>query len=103
MAGTLTGIDAVSGGRKFQVQAVRAVQRHETRRQAARVQGDGGFDLKYGLTKAMTLDVTYRTDFSQVEVDQQQVNLTRFSIFFPEKREFFLENSGVFAVTGAGT
>ena len=45
----------------------------------------------------LTLDVIYRTDFSQVEVDQQQVNLTRFNLFFPEKREFFLENSGNFS------
>ena len=50
----------------------------------------------------MTVDVTYRTDFSQVEADQQQVNLTRFNIVFPEKREFFLENTGVFAVGGSG-
>jgi hypothetical protein len=49
----------------------------------------------------MTLDATYRTDFAQVEVDQQQVNLTRFNLFFPEKRDFFLENSGIFAF-GAG-
>jgi hypothetical protein len=58
---------------------------------------DFGVDLKYGLTPRMTLDLTYRTDFSQVEVDQEQVNLTRFSLFFPEKRDFFMENSGVFA------
>jgi len=58
---------------------------------------DGGVDLKYGLTPRLTLDLTYRTDFSQVEVDQEQVNLTRFSLFFPEKREFFIENAGIFA------
>jgi hypothetical protein len=58
---------------------------------------DFGVDLKYGLTPRMTLDLTYRTDFSQVEVDQEQVNLTRFSLFFPEKRDFFMENSGVFS------
>jgi hypothetical protein len=58
---------------------------------------DGGVDLKYGLTPRMTMDLTYRTDFSQVEVDQERVNLTRFSLFFPEKREFFIENAGIFA------
>ncbi len=57
---------------------------------------DAGFDLKYGLTPQVTLDLTYNTDFSQVEVDQEQVNLTRFSLFFPEKRDFFVENSGFF-------
>lgn len=54
-------------------------------------------DLKYSLTSSLTLDATYRTDFAQVEVDQQQVNLTRFNLFFPEKRDFFIENSGTFA------
>ena len=59
---------------------------------------DAGFDTKYSLTPSLTLDTTYRTDFAQVEVDQQQVNLTRFNLFFPEKRDFFLENSGIFAL-----
>lgn len=57
---------------------------------------DGGIDLKYGLTSELTLDFTVNTDFSQVEVDEEQVNLTRFPLFFPEKRDFFLENSGSF-------
>ena len=57
---------------------------------------DGGVDAKYSLTPSLTLDATYRTDFAQVEVDQQQVNLTRFSLFFPEKRDFFLENTSNF-------
>ncbi len=60
--------------------------------------GDGGLDVKYGLGSALTLDLTANTDFSQVEADEQQVNLTRFSLFFPEKREFFVENSGLFTV-----
>lgn len=57
-----------------------------------------GGDAKIGLTQAFTLDLTYNTDFAQVEVDEQQVNLTRFSLFFPEKRPFFLENAGFFNV-----
>ena len=60
--------------------------------------GDGGGDVKYSITPSMTLDLTYNTDFAQVEVDEQQVNLTRFNLFFPEKRPFFLENAGLFAV-----
>ena len=56
--------------------------------------GDVGFDAKYGVTQNLTADFTYNTDFAQVEADEQQVNLTRFSLFFPEKREFFLENQG---------
>jgi hypothetical protein len=62
--------------------------------------GNAGFDLKYGLTRGLTADLTYRTDFAQVEDDDQQVNLTRFSVFFPEKREFFLEGQGIFAFGG---
>lgn len=57
-----------------------------------------GFDLKWGVTPSLTLDGTYNTDFAQVEVDDQQVNLDRFSLFFPEKRPFFLENAGLFSV-----
>ena len=57
-----------------------------------------GVDLKYSLTPSLTLDLTYNTDFAQVEADEQQVNLDRFSLFFPEKRPFFLENAGLFSV-----
>ncbi len=64
--------------------------------------GDVGVDVKYGLRQNLTADLTYNTDFAQVEADEQQVNLTRFSLFFPEKREFFLENQGTFAFGGAG-
>jgi uncharacterized protein DUF5916 len=59
-------------------------------------QHTGGLDLKYGLTNSLTLDATFNTDFAQVEVDDEQINLTRFDLFFPEKRPFFLENSGFF-------
>ena len=61
---------------------------------------DGGFDVKYGLTSGLTWDFTVNTDFSQVEADEQQINLSRFSLFFPEKRDFFLENSGIFQFGG---
>lgn len=61
-----------------------------------------GGEVKMQLTQGMTLDATLNTDFAQVEVDDQQVNLTRFSLLFPEKRSFFLENAGFFAVGGGG-
>lgn len=57
---------------------------------------EGGLDLKYGLTSNLTLDATLNTDFAQVEADDQQINLTRFSLFFPEKRTFFLERASTF-------
>ncbi len=58
--------------------------------------GDVGLDVKYGITQNLTADLTYNTDFAQVEADEQQVNLTRFNLFFREKREFFLEGRGIF-------
>jgi hypothetical protein len=61
---------------------------------------DAGFDVKYRLTRGLTADLTVNTDFAQVEEDEQQVNLTRFSLFFPEKREFFLEGQGIFNFGG---
>ena len=64
--------------------------------------GDLGGDLKYSVTSGLTLDATYNTDFAQVEVDDQQINLDRFSLFFPEKRPFFLENAGAFTVNNSG-
>ena len=64
------------------------------------VSADIGLDAKYGVTKSLTADVTINTDFAQVEADEQQVNLSRFSLFFPEKREFFLEGQGIFAFGG---
>tara|TARA_Y100000588_G_scaffold387530_1_gene485511 strand:- start:5555 stop:8365 length:2811 start_codon:yes stop_codon:yes gene_type:complete len=57
---------------------------------------DTGLDLRYGITSNIGLDVSYKTDFAQVEGDQEQTNLTQFSLFFPEKREFFLEGANLF-------
>ena len=62
------------------------------------VDGEFGFDAKFGVTPSLNLDTTYNTDFAQVEVDTQQINLTRFNLRFPEKRPFFLENSGLFTI-----
>lgn len=65
-------------------------------------QSEVGLDVKYSLTPSLTLDLTYNTDFAQVEADEVQVNLGRFSIFLPEKRPFFLENAGQFSVGDSG-
>ncbi len=61
-----------------------------------------GGDIKYGITSNLTLDLTVNTDFAQVEVDDQQVNLTRYSLFFPEKRQFFQERSSIFSYNLGG-
>ena len=63
---------------------------------------DAGVDLKYSVTPSLVLDATVNTDFAQVEIDDQQVNLDRFDLFFPEKRPFFLENAGFFTVGNPG-
>jgi TolB-like protein len=99
-AGTLTGIEVPAGNRTFEIKpyAIGSSGTDLTADPQVRNDGDGdfGFDVKYGLTQNLTADFTYNTDFAQVEVDEQQVNLTRFSLFFPEKREFFLEGRGTF-------
>jgi hypothetical protein len=64
--------------------------------------GEVGADLKWGLSPSLTVDATVNTDFAQVEVDDQQINLDRVNIFFPEKRPFFLENAGYFTVGAPG-
>ena len=66
------------------------------------VEIDIGLDAKYEVRPGLVLDATLNTDFAQVEVDDQQVNLTRFSLFFPEKRDFFLENAGIFEMGQRG-
>ena len=67
-----------------------------------RATGDIGADLKYGLTQSLIANLTVNTDFAQVEADEEQINLTRFSQSFPEKREFFLEGRGIFGFGGGG-
>ena len=99
-AGLLTGITGVESGTDLRVTPFTTGQFR------SRPAGTGtwdrddnaGVDLKWGLTSSLLLDASYRTDFSQVEVDEQQINLTRFSLFFPEKRQFFLENTASFQV-----
>ena len=65
------------------------------------LEGRAGLDVKWGVSSNLTADLTYRTDFAQVEADVRQVNLTRYNLFYPEKRDFFLENAGLFQF-GAG-
>jgi hypothetical protein len=103
-AATLVGLEAPSGRSNIELKpyALAGVTADNT--VTPRVDNDAttrfGADLKYGLTQNLTADVTANTDFAQVEVDEQQVNLTRFNLFFPEKRDFFLEGLGVFAFAG---
>ena len=97
---TLVGLEAPGQGIRLEVKPY-GIAGIETDRAAVPVKSnqrhqDVGLDVKYGITQNLTADLTFNTDFAQVEADEQQVNLTRFSLFFPEKRDFFLENSGIF-------
>lgn len=83
---------------KFTPYALHKTERGGTLPNGSHSDQEIGFDLKYSLTPSLTLDATYNTDFAQVEADELQVNLDRFSLFFPEKRPFFLENSANFSV-----
>lgn len=106
-AGTLRGLEGIRSGRNLIVKPYAVTSQAQGGAQggaqgsagvgASQWSHDEGLDLKYGLTPRLTLDLTARTDFSQVEVDQERVNLTRFGLFFPERRDFFTENSGVFS------
>ena len=106
-AATLVGLEAPEGSKNLEIKPY--VTSNLTSDLSAIPQisndlsGQFGGDLKYSLTPNLTADVTYNPDFAQVEADEQQINLTRFSLFFPEKREFFLENQGTFAFGGAVT
>ena len=98
-AGTLVGLETPPAGHNLEVKpyAIGGMTSdvNAPPDQGAR-HGGLGVDLKYGITRNLTADFTVNTDFAQVEVDEQQVNLTRFNLFFPEKREFFLEGRGIF-------
>ena len=99
---TLTGLKDVRRGHRLEIKPYGIVGAQE--QAAGPSTEDAGFertsqtglDLKYGLTPNLTLDLTWNTDFAQVETDNVQINLTRFDLFFPEKREFFLERAGLF-------
>jgi len=99
LAGDLVGLPNSSGNRDLRItpyvlgKTVRDLGESSFDQHAT-----AGGDLKYGLTRGLTLDLTANPDFAQVEADEQQVNLTQFSQFYPEKRDFFLENSGIFYI-----
>jgi len=97
LGGTLTGLPDASQGRNLRVKPW--IGADTTRAVGGDAFNSGahvGLDAKYGVTPSLTLDVTAKPDFAQAEADEQQVNLTQFSLYYPEKREFFLENSGTF-------
>lgn len=106
LAGELHGLSGISRGLDLRLKPFLVGGAHNAQLSATDKKTDGihdiGLDARYGLTAGLNMDVTINTDFAQVEVDEQQVNLTRFGLFYPEKRDFFLENSNFFTM-GTGT
>ncbi len=103
-AGTLTHMN-VPVTRNIKIMPYGLGQNNKTKGEESSSSNDANFglDAKASIGSSLTLDLTYNTDFAQVEADEQQINLDRFSLFFPEKRAFFLENAGLFSVgTGGG-
>mgnify|MGYP001164973383 FL=1 len=98
LAGIITGIN-VPSSRNLKVMPYILGNKNNVKGEDSfnSADNDFGLDAKVGLTSSLTLDLTYNTDFAQVEADEQQINLDRFSLFFPEKRGFFLENAGLFS------
>ena len=104
LAATLVGVETPSGSKNLEIKPYIGSELTSDVEQTPVVSNsmtaDVGLDVKYGITENLTADFTYNTDFAQVEADEQFVNLTRFNLFLPEKREFFLENQGTFAFGG---
>ncbi|MDE2852117.1 MAG: DUF5916 domain-containing protein [Acidobacteriota bacterium] len=98
MAGDLTGLTGLSQSAQLQIKpyVIGDVSEDPRLDLDPATDGDYGLDLKWGVTRSLALDLTWNTDFAEVEVDELQTNLTRFSLYFPEKRDFFLENAGIF-------
>ena len=95
-AATVYGLEAPAGSRNLELKPFAITNLTSDHTAVPRVSndlsGDLGLDVKYGITQSLVADLTVNTDFAQVEADEQQVNLTRFSLFFPEKRESFYDN-----------
>ena len=98
-AGVLDGIGDITQGLGLDVRPY-AKGVYEHRDGEDTLSGTGGVDLRYRLTPDLTLTLTFNTDFAETEVDERRVNLTRFPLFFPEKRPFFLQDAGIFKFGG---
>ncbi len=97
MAGTLENLEGIEPGANLKIKPYFVTSFGQNAAAGThKYKADAGLDVKYGITSGLTWDFTYNTDFSQVEADEQQINLSRYSLLFPEKRDFFLENSGIF-------
>ncbi|MCP4658457.1 MAG: carbohydrate binding family 9 domain-containing protein [bacterium] len=95
-AGRLTGLKNLKQGRQYDIRPHLIARWNRDELEGGDAEIDAGVDVKKNITSAVVLDLTYHLDFAEVEADLQQVNLTRFKLYFPEKREFFLEGANLF-------
>ena len=95
-AGRLTGLQGISQGLGLEVKPYGATAWRDVANEPTETPADVGFDLNYNVTSSLKAAVSVNTDFAETEVDRRRVNLTRFPLFFPEQRDFFLENGSVF-------
>ncbi len=106
-AGPMVGVETPTNLRNIDVKPYALGSNATNHRSTPPLSNDGaaefGVDAKWGITQTIVTDLTYNTDFAQVEDDEAQVNLTRFSVLFPEKRDFFLEGQDVFNFAGTGS
>lgn len=103
-AGELSGVNGLRQGLGLELRPVVLGRGHRERRGARTTSGlEWGGDVRYRLTPTLSATLSYQTDFAETEVDLRQINLTRFPLFFPEKRHFFLEDGGVFHFAGLRT
>lgn len=101
-AGEITNLDDLSQGLGLSVRPFLAARwLHRRASGVDTTTGKPGLDMFYSVTPSLKLTATFNTDFGETEVDARQINLTRFSLFFPEKRSFFLEDAGVFSFSNS--
>lgn len=103
-AGHITGLDGLSQGVGLDVKphGILGFTRDISRPDKLQATGNGGADIFYRITSNLVSSTTFNTDFAETEVDTRQVDLTRFPLFFPEKRGFFLEDAGIFEFARGG-
>lgn len=96
-AGLLVGLDNISQGIGLEAKPFAIIRNEKVGDNASKTKASAGFDVNYNITTNLKASLTINTDFAETEVDDRQINLTRFPLRFPEKRDFFLEGAGIYS------